>query len=504
MKILLVEDNPDDALLIEEMMRSFGDSFTLDWKKNIKEAHESLSSESYDIALVDLSLPDSQGIETVRNFQSFGIKIPVVVLTGLSDDKTAVQAIQQGAQDYLVKDRLNSDTLIRSIEYAKKRFLLLMELEDLVEERTAALKSSEERYRKLVESFPGGCVFLYSEEGIVSVAGGELLRPLGVDAKKVKGLNLTVLLDLNSQTQSRMDEIIASPFRGRRSEGEWEKNGMVISVQNIPVEMEHNRIYGMLIMQDISAARNAEKALLINLKHEKDLNGIRAKLVTTLSHEFRTPLTSILISAQILNGYRNQIESEKLELHYRKIEKAVSSLTEMLDDAMLLNENRKDGSVPDRIEIEPFLKQIISSFPRNFSQEIILENCCFRSVFWLQADYLRQIVHNLLSNAFKYSGESGVVCIRVSENDMHLILSVEDNGIGVDPEEIPAIFDLFRRGSNADTVPGTGMGLTIVQRAVEMLNGRLDFESNPGKGTKCTVRIPYTVSPEQTSGKYEI
>ncbi|HOT76574.1 MAG TPA: response regulator, partial [Candidatus Wallbacteria bacterium] len=148
-KILFIEDNPGDVFLFREMLVRAKLDFELFVRTSLKEATESLANdEKFDLLILDLSLPDSNGISTLINIKSYSDDIPIIVLTGTNDYDTGARAIAEGAQDYLVKEEVDGTVLMRSIRYARERHRLLVELERA---RKKELKISEERYRAIVE-----------------------------------------------------------------------------------------------------------------------------------------------------------------------------------------------------------------------------------------------------------------------------------------------------------------------------------------------------------------
>jgi PAS domain S-box-containing protein len=200
-KILLVEDNPGDVMLLREMLRREELNFEMFSCAALKEAAESLSTGNYDILLLDLLLPDSTGIDTLISIKKYSGEIPIIVLTGTNDYHTGARAISEGAQDYLVKEGVDGKVLIRSIRYAFERQRLLMELE---RERRKELRISEERYRAIVEG-QTELICRFGADGGITFVNGAYCRYFNGDAEKFTGKKF------GSQAPAEYRE----PIRGR-------------------------------------------------------------------------------------------------------------------------------------------------------------------------------------------------------------------------------------------------------------------------------------------------
>ena len=175
MRVLLVEDNPGDARLLEENLSEAGDgAFELTHVGRLADGLECLSEGVFDIVLLDLSLPDSQGLETFSTAQAMAPQVPIVVLTGLADDLLAAAALQEGAQDYLIKGQVDSDLLARSIRYAAQR-----------KRSEEALRESEERYRSLFENSMDA-IFISGPDGVVIDANQAALDLFGFTSRLLK------------------------------------------------------------------------------------------------------------------------------------------------------------------------------------------------------------------------------------------------------------------------------------------------------------------------------
>ncbi len=245
---------------------------------------------------------------------------------------------------------------------------------------------------------------------------------------------------------------------------------------------------------DISDRIRAEQNTLAALEKEKELSELRSRFVAMTSHEFRTPLATILSSAELLKYYSDRLpESEKIDV-IQTIENSVHRMTRMLDRVLLLG--KVDAQM---LEFEPIAVDI-SALCQSLLQDAIAQfpkGKCAVEVR-LQADLpvgqydeklLRHIFSNLLSNAIKYSPDGGQVLFDVKREGSTTVFTVSDQGIGIPAEEVPHLFESFHRASNVGDIQGTGLGLAIVKNAVELHGGNIVVHSSAGQGTQFIVRI---------------
>ena len=229
------------------------------------------------------------------------------------------------------------------------------------------------------------------------------------------------------------------------------------------------------------------------LSKEKELNEMKSRFVSMASHEFRTPLTSILSSAAIIGRYDKEDQQDKREKHINRIKSSVANLTGILNDFLSLSK-LEEGKVEINLvelnldllcrEIIDDTKQLLKS-----DQKIIHKIHGEHNHVIVDERILRNVVFNLVSNAIKYS-DKDISCDIYFEED-HFKLIVKDKGIGIPEEDQKYLFTRFFRAGNVINIQGTGLGLNIVKRYVSILGGTIDFESKHEVGTSFFVTIPY-------------
>ena len=237
--------------------------------------------------------------------------------------------------------------------------------------------------------------------------------------------------------------------------------------------------------------------LTASLQREQAMNEMKSRFVSIASHEFRTPLSTILSSISLVAAYAKDDQEAKRNKHIERIKTSVKTLTEILNDFLSL-EKLEQGKVEiirqpvDIPQVAADLKDDLNGLLKQ-GQGIIFSHQGELEIT-LDKKILRHVLQNLLTNAIKYSGENSDITLTTTISDGFLIITVRDEGIGIPEEEQTHLFGEFFRAKNVAGIQGTGLGLNIVKRYVELLNGIINFESRPGVGTTFTVVFPEAVA----------
>jgi PAS domain S-box-containing protein len=251
---------------------------------------------------------------------------------------------------------------------------------------------------------------------------------------------------------------------------------------------------------DITERKKSEEETREALEQQKELNALRSRFVAMTSHEFRTPLATILSSGEILKHYGDRLPPQEKSDTLDTIATSVQRMMRMLDRVLLIGkgEARMLEFEPRALDLQALCRQLV--------EEARLQRASSHCA--LQLDYatgaepglydeklLRHIFGNLLSNALKYSPQGGLVLFRVYADEQGAVFEVSDQGIGIPEDELGHLFESFHRASNVGNIPGTGLGLAIVRSAVEMHGGSVSVSSQAGSGTCFTVRLPLSGKP---------
>jgi signal transduction histidine kinase len=376
-KILLIEDDIVEARLIQEILKNFHlNQFCLTHVKRLQVALERLKQEQFDLILLDLTLPDSQGLASVGLIVQNFAHVPIVVLTNTNDNQLAVAAVRQGAQDYLVKRNINIDVLVRSIQYAIER----QKASDLLRETNE---------------------------------------------------------NLTRQIQEKTTELLKA----------------------------------------------------------QEINHFQSELMSMFSHDFRSPLTTVLSCTELLQNRSDRLSEDKKIYLFQMLRSASKNMVQLLDEVLLVGQTDADSFNCNLIplDLELFCLELVEQLQFNADKKQI------KIVFNAQGEIkqtawdeslLRHILGNLLANAIKYSSENSKVKFDLIPQAQTMIFRIQDWGIGIPTEDHQRLFEPFQRASNVGKIPGTGLGLAIVKSCVEAHQGQIKIDSQVGKGTTATVTLP--------------
>jgi signal transduction histidine kinase len=308
-----------------------------------------------------------------------------------------------------------------------------------------------------------------------------------------------VLNGVEKARQTGELQVLENQWPWQESKSYWEAR-LAVSEENEVVA----------IVRNITERKQAEDELRETLKKEKELNELKSRFISTASHEFRTPLTTILGSTELLKYYSHKWGEEKKLIHFERIHSQVKHMTQMLDDVLLVSK-----AEAGKLEFSPSPMNVIQ-FCRSLVEELQLSGgrqhtmifklqgvgidhesevgCSLCTSAFLDEKLLWHMLSNLLSNAIKYSPEGSTIEFILTCLDSHAEIQIQDQGIGIPEKDKPRLFEAFHRATNVSKVPGTGLGLVIVKNAVDLHGGSITVNSQVGVGTTFTVTIPRTAS----------
>ncbi len=233
--------------------------------------------------------------------------------------------------------------------------------------------------------------------------------------------------------------------------------------------------------------QQSKEELSKSLEKEKDLSELKSRFLSMASHEFRTPLSTVLSSSYLISKYTSTEDQHKRQIHLDRIISSVHMLTDILNDFLCVGKI-EEGKIPVRFsefDIHELMKSVAEEMKTTLKKEQQI-HCNHRGckMVFMDASVLKHIIMNLVSNASKFSHEGGLIEIRSSCNKNSITLSVKDYGIGISREDQQHLMERFFRGANAANIQGTGLGLHIVSRYAELLNGKVKCVSELEKGTE--------------------
>lgn len=246
---------------------------------------------------------------------------------------------------------------------------------------------------------------------------------------------------------------------------------------------------------EIALARcKAETEIRKSLEKEKELNELKSRFISMVSHEFRTPMSTILFSAGLLESYSSKWSEEKKLVHIHRIQAAIEHMTDLLNDVLLIGkaEAGKLEFNPNPLNLEKLCSEIVEDLQlsnRNKHEIVLLVEGVAENAK-MDEKLLRHILVNLLSNAIKYSPENSKIIFSLRCENGEAILQIQDAGIGIPSGDLDHLFETFHRATNVGTIQGTGLGLAIVKRSVELHGGKIAVRSELDVGTTFTVTLP--------------
>ncbi len=261
----------------------------------------------------------------------------------------------------------------------------------------------------------------------------------------------------------------------------------------------NKRIFTLLCCAHANEGCLIDPYLNQTLHHLQTLNDLKSRIITTISHEYRTPLTTISLSVGMLERYRDRWDKHKQDKHFERIHKAIEHMTGLLEDIVFVKD-ADFGLVefnPTMVDVVSLCQQVIGKMQAIASSQHTLELIPQESfISWfLDGNLVAQMLTHLLSNAIKYSPQGGMIRIHLNSRNHWIEFHIQDQGIGIPKADQAQIFELFHRGSNIGHIGGTGLGLAIVKKCVDLHQGHIRVNSEIGEGTTISITLPAKTSP---------
>ncbi len=367
------------------------------------------------------------------------------------------------------------------------------------------LRESEERFSKAFRASPVNITILRLSDKKFIEANDAFVRWFGLRGDEIPGrdskeLGIWVNLDDRAKFLSDLER------NGSLREVECQlrtRRGTVHTIVQSADVIEINREPHMLVIGlDITERKRAETELLRTLAREKELGQLRSNFVSMVSHEFRTPLGIIQSSAEILEDYLDRLEPGERKEHLQSIRKNTRRMARLMEEALLigsLDAGKMEFKVAS-LELGAFVRGLVDEVLSATGRRCPIEMSFAEIPLEIQADkrLLRHIFTNLLTNAVKYSDLGRAVRFEMRCEAAEIVCAIRDEGIGIPEADRKWLFNAFHRGHNVSDRPGTGLGLVIVKRCLDLHGGSIEVESKLGEGTAVTVRLP-TLNPPFSS-----
>lgn len=419
-------------------------------------------------------------------------------LHDLTDEKETERKLQEYAEELESKVQERTLALDKTVE---KLTFINKTLEKEIKERKAAeisLKESQRLYKIISRNFPNGTIgVLDSKLRYVFVEGRELGK-LGLKSEDLLGKQIGN--PLKKEVRDYIKEQLQVVLEGETTNFEFSTDGRKYHVQALPLISIGSKVNQLLVVQEnVTELRKAEQEIHRALEKEKELSNMKSKFVSMASHEFRTPLSTILSSANLIARYEEPGQQKQRQKHIARIKSNVEHLTNILNDFLSLSK-LEEGIIdinPAEVVIGTFLNECIEDVQEILKkgQNIKVFDNTNDKPFKTDAYLLKNIILNLISNAIKYSEKN--IEIHASIAVGRLQIDIVDYGIGIPKAEQDNMFERFFRASNATNIQGTGLGLNLVNRYVKMLKGNITFDSQANIKTVFTLQLPQLAKNEK-------
>lgn len=487
-RILLIEDTLEDADLVRHYLTETEEAFTVEHAETLSDGLEKLRATSADVVLLDLDLPDSEGLGTIMAIHADFPLLPLVVLTSVSSRELAANVIQEGAQDCLPKANIDADSLNRSVRYAIERTH-----RQRVE---STLENSEARYRGLVNSLPV-CVLQKDMDGRFIFANQAYSDFTGHNVDDILG-KTDFDLSPNDVAQKFRDDdhrVVKSGKLFRTVEvNTTDGKTAWVEVIKSPIRDAHGNIVGtQAIFWDVTERQMAVEALTRAKEAAEDASRAKSEFLANMSHEIRTPLNAVIGMAELLLDTKlTSTQRDYLKMILESGESLLSVINDILDFSKI--EAGKLDLIAKPFDIRETVGDMMKPLGVRAGTNHLELTCHFDSavpaVVEGDAHRLRQIVVNLVGNAIKFT-EVGEIDFDVSvdsitpDNEAILHFQVRDTGIGIPEGKLQKIFEAFEQADSGSTrqYGGTGLGLAICARLVDLMDGHIWVESTLGQGS---------------------
>src|SRR5215475_5326300 len=497
-RVLLIEDQETDYLLTRKMLASCeNQSFDLQWANSWQSGIEAIRRCVHDVCLLDYRLAGADGFELLKESCDIGCKAPVILLTGISDYRLDLEAIELGAADFLVKDKITPELLERSIRYAMAQSKAMLELRRQQED----LRASELRFRSVVQS-AADAIILADETGKIVFWNKGAETIFGYVEDEILGAQIETLLPETYRAQHQ------ESFERFRLTGRSQIIGKTVELEGLrkdqslfPLELSlaswtsGTGTMFTAIIRDITERGRTEE-LRWAKEVAEDESHAKSACLARMSHELRTPLHSIIGFTNLLIGNKSgNLSDQEVDFLRRILSNAKEQLK--LVDAVLdfskLEAKQMDVEV-EPVSIDVIVRDVVEQFEaERRSTDVPIVLCLPPSVAPIPADAqkIKQVLMNIVDNALKFT-KRGTVTIELilsPGNRQPARIDVTDTGVGIAPERINEIFEPFHQleaGSNLHP-KGTGLGLSICKSLCDLLGYQLQVHSQLGRGSTFSV-----------------
>ena len=483
-KVLVVDDEKGLRVGTKRLLESEG--YEVDAAQNGTEGIAFGTSLDYDLAIIDLKMPDIDGMQVLKQIRNVHPNTVCFIATGYPGFDTATESAKLGAFNYIPKPFTPED-LLNNLKQGYDRRLLLLEAEKWKREREESLLEvafEKTRLNTIINSISDG-ILVINKRGQAVLYNPSALIFLQLPR-----------IDIEEYIIDRLDPKIAKLVNKFLSKNVYEKKSY-----SAQIELKPNR--ELFIEATSSPVPHPDGSLagvvvvMKNITESKKLEHLKSQFVSMVSHELKAPIAAVYGYLRLFSDSSISLSQEQKTNYINRSQIRLDGLLKMVND--LLDISRMEMKTVQREIKNLNVPEIVTSIIELFQLEIKKKHLTlnFQTSDNLEPikadnDEITRLFTNLISNAIKYNKENGAIDIKIQSADKYILTSIKDSGIGMKPEEKQKLFQEFFRAKNDQTknISGTGLGLSIVKRIVDSYAGRIDVESEYGKGTCFNIYLP--------------
>ncbi|MEO8692308.1 MAG: ATP-binding protein [Acidimicrobiales bacterium] len=483
-RVVIIEDSPSDAVMVQSMLagRNAGVTYVCAVAPTLAEGLLLIDVQRPACVLVDLGLPDSDGLDTLRTVLEHVPDTPIVVFTGLDDDTVGEQAVIHGAQDYLVKGKTDAQLLVRTIRRATER-----------KHTELAARSRDARFRSLLDLAPDAIIATDCELVITFWnRGAESIY--GWTSDEAEGQSLDALIDGVHEPDNFQDLLTVGHWEGEATHRTKDGGSTVIEGRWSVVNDDAGDPIGLIgAHRDVSARRAIEDQLAEQADQLERSNAELEQFAYVASHDLAQPLRTIAGFVQLLGArYKGRLDAEADEFIDFALE-GVTRMQTMIQDLLTYSRVSRAEYNLVAVDTRALVEQLMETL--GVGDAVTISSPLPRVL--ADAGQLERVFQNLITNALKFVPPDRTAQVDISALDdagqWHFV--VRDNGIGIAAEHRERIFKMFERLHNHEEYPGTGIGLSVCQRIVERHGGRIWLDSVEGEGST----FHFTLAPKNVT-----
>ena len=479
-RILIIDDENGLRNGVKKLLEEEG--FNVDSAALGNEGIKLGRSNEYDVAIIDLKMPDVDGLQVLKEIKKVHPNTVCFISTAYASYENAIDSIKFGAYGYIPKP-FTSQELLEKLEEGLVKRKLLVDSEKWKKEREEKLLEvafEKTRLNTIINSMQEG-VLVVNKTGQVVLFNPCTLKLLKIDKIKIEDFAADII-------PGDLTELIVNVFRSSGSKTYSKvlniNDELIVEAMASPVPHPNGSLAGVVVV-------------LKDMTELKKIENIKSQFVSMVSHELKAPVAAVYGFLQLLSDNSINLTEEQRINFISRSKIRLDGLLKLVND--LLDISRMEMKVVQRelkdFDLSASIKYVLETLQNEMNQQQIQLGLNFQNnlpLFKCDEDEMNRVFTNLLSNAIKYNKVTGTILISISSTTNHIIVEVKDTGIGLNSNDKAKLFQEFFRAKNENTknISGTGLGLSIVKRIVDSYSGKIEVESEYGKGTSFKIYFP--------------